>query len=85
MRIPVLPGDGIGPEIAAVTVQALERLDRRFALDLAFDFHEVGLASLTRSGTTLPEPVVSAPGARAHPPCRISTTRRARKAASILR
>jgi len=60
MRIPVLPGDGIGPEIAAVTAQVLERLDRRFALDLAFDVHEVGLASLQRAGCTLPEPVVAA-------------------------
>jgi len=28
MQIPVLSGDGIGPEITAVTVQVLERLDR---------------------------------------------------------
>jgi 3-isopropylmalate dehydrogenase len=60
MEIPVLPGDGIGPEIAAVTVQVLERLDRRFALGLAFSTHEVGLASLERTGTTFPEPVAAA-------------------------
>ena len=60
MKIPVLPGDGIGPEIAAVTVQVLERLDRRFALDLRLDTHEVGLASLKRTGSTLPEAVVAA-------------------------
>jgi 3-isopropylmalate dehydrogenase len=59
MHIPVLPGDGIGPEITAVTVQVLERLDRLFALDLRFDMHEVGSASLKRSGSTLPEPVVA--------------------------
>jgi 3-isopropylmalate dehydrogenase len=60
MNILVLPGDGIGPEIAAVTVQVLERLDRLFALDLRLDTHEVGLASLRRTGSTLPEPVVAA-------------------------
>jgi isocitrate/isopropylmalate dehydrogenase len=60
MQIPVLPGDGIGPEITAVTVAVLERLDRRFDLGLRFDVHEVGLASLKRSGSTLPEPVVAA-------------------------
>jgi 3-isopropylmalate dehydrogenase len=60
MKIPVLPGDGIGPEIAAVTVQVLERLDRRFALDLHFDTYEVGLASLKRTGATLPDPVIAA-------------------------
>jgi 3-isopropylmalate dehydrogenase len=60
MKIPVLPGDGIGPEITAVTVQVLERLDRLFALDLRFETHEVGAASLKRTGSTLPEPVVAA-------------------------
>jgi len=60
MQIPVLSGDGIGPEITAVTVQVLERLDRIFALDLGFDVHDVGLASLKRTGSTLPEPVVAA-------------------------
>jgi 3-isopropylmalate dehydrogenase len=60
MQIPVLPGDGIGPEITAVTVPVLERLDRHFALDLRCEIHEVGAASLKRSGSTLPEPVVAA-------------------------
>jgi isocitrate/isopropylmalate dehydrogenase len=60
MKIPVLPGDGIGPEITAVTVQVLERLDRLFALDLHFDMHDVGLASLQSSGTTLPDAVITA-------------------------
>jgi 3-isopropylmalate dehydrogenase len=60
MRIPVLPGDGIGPEIAAVTVAVLGRLDRRFGLDLAFETHDVGLASVKRVGSTLPEPVIAA-------------------------
>jgi 3-isopropylmalate dehydrogenase len=60
MQIPVLPGDGIGPEITAVTVQALERLDRLFGLGLRFELHEVGSASLRRTGSTLPEPVVAA-------------------------
>jgi 3-isopropylmalate dehydrogenase len=60
MQIPVLPGDGIGPEISAVTVQVLERLDRLFALDLRLEVHEVGSASLKRSGSTLPDSVVAA-------------------------
>ncbi|MGH8682830.1 MAG: isocitrate/isopropylmalate family dehydrogenase [Burkholderiales bacterium] len=60
MQIPVLPGDGIGPEITAVTVPVLERLDRRFDLGLRFDVHEVGAGSLKPSGSTLPQPVVAA-------------------------
>ena len=60
MRILALPGDGIGPEIMAVTLQALERLDRRFGLGLQIEHHEIGLASLKRAGSTLPEAVVEA-------------------------
>lgn len=58
MKIITLAGDGIGPEITAVTLQALERLDRRFALGLRLEAREVGLTSLKRVGTTLPEAVV---------------------------
>jgi 3-isopropylmalate dehydrogenase len=60
MNILALPGDGIGPEITAVALQVLERLDERFGLNLEIQTHEVGLASLARSGTTLPESVVAA-------------------------
>ena len=60
MKILALAGDGIGPEITAVTLQALERLDKLFALELRFETHEIGLASLKRTGSTLPEPVLAA-------------------------
>jgi len=60
MKIAVLPGDGIGPEIMAVTMDALARLDRRFGLDLRLEPHEVGLASLARAGSTLPDAVLEA-------------------------
>jgi isocitrate/isopropylmalate dehydrogenase len=60
MNLALLPGDGIGPEIMAVTVAALERLDRRFRLGLRFETHEVGLAALAKSGSTLPDAVIEA-------------------------
>jgi 3-isopropylmalate dehydrogenase len=60
MKILALAGDGIGPEITAVAVQVLERLGKRFALGLHLEPHAVGLASLERSGSTLPEAVVAA-------------------------
>ena len=60
MRIAVLSGDGIGPEITAATVEVLRALDGRFALDLEFETHEVGLASLARKGTTFPPEVLDA-------------------------
>jgi 3-isopropylmalate dehydrogenase len=60
VNLAVLPGDGIGPEITAATVQVLSALDRRFALGLRLDTYEVGLASLGVTGTTLPPPVLEA-------------------------
>ncbi|OGA76340.1 MAG: 3-isopropylmalate dehydrogenase [Betaproteobacteria bacterium RIFCSPLOWO2_12_FULL_65_14] len=60
MKILALEGDGIGPEITAVALRVLERLDKRFALDLRIETREVGLASLERSGTTLPDSAIEA-------------------------
>jgi 3-isopropylmalate dehydrogenase len=60
MRIAVLPGDGIGPEITAAAVAVLECLDAKFALGLQLEEHEIGLASLRRTGTTLPDTVLAA-------------------------
>ena len=60
MRIAVLPGDGIGPEITDATIAVLEAADRRHALGLEFERHAIGFATLTAEGTTLPERVVEA-------------------------
>jgi isocitrate/isopropylmalate dehydrogenase len=54
----VLPGDGIGPEIVAATVDVLGAADRRFGLDLAYESAAIGFASLTASGTTISDAVV---------------------------
>lgn len=63
MRLLVLPGDGIGPEIAEATLSVLEAVDRRFALDLSVERREIGLAALAARGTTLPDDVVAAAAA----------------------
>jgi 3-isopropylmalate dehydrogenase len=60
VRLIVLPGDGIGPEITAAACAVLEALDRRHALGLTLEEHAVGLASLEGQGSTLPDPVVQA-------------------------
>ena len=60
MNIIALPGDGIGPEITAVTLQVLGQLDKRFALGLRFETREIGLASLDKAGTTFPDAVLDA-------------------------
>jgi isocitrate/isopropylmalate dehydrogenase len=59
MRILVLPGDGIGPEITAATVQVLEAADRRFGLGLACEYADIGFAALEKTGTTLPDAVLA--------------------------
>lgn len=59
MKILVLPGDGIGPEITAATLHALAAIDRRLSIGLQIETAEIGLASLATQGTTLPPAVVA--------------------------
>lgn len=53
MRLLVLPGDGIGPEITAATVEVLEAASARFALGLELIHDVAGRESLDRHGTTV--------------------------------
>lgn len=55
MKLAVLPGDDIGPEIADAALRVLEKASDEFGLALSFDVHEVGMASYRRTGTTLPD------------------------------
>ena len=57
MRVAVLPGDGIGPEISAATLHVLDLANRHMSLGLVFETHEVGLECLKREGTTFPAAV----------------------------
>jgi 3-isopropylmalate dehydrogenase len=53
MKIVVLPGDGIGPETMAVTVDVLEAASRRFNLGLELNHDVTGHESLRRHGATV--------------------------------
>jgi 3-isopropylmalate dehydrogenase len=53
MRILVLPGDGIGPEIIEAALLVTSAVDQRFGLGLEFEYGDVGFASLNKHGTTL--------------------------------
>lgn len=55
IKLLFLPGDGIGPEIAAATKSVLLAVDRKFGLGLQLIERDVGFAALERTGTTLPE------------------------------
>ncbi|WP_027930214.1 isocitrate/isopropylmalate dehydrogenase family protein [Amycolatopsis thermoflava] len=58
MQILVLPGDGIGPEITAATLDVLSAADRLLGLGLEFETRDIGLKSLADRGTTLPAEVM---------------------------
>ena len=60
MKILILPGDGIGPEIMAATRAALDALNDKHGLKLAFEERAIGLASLETEGSTLPDAVIDA-------------------------
>jgi 3-isopropylmalate dehydrogenase len=53
MKLLVLPGDGIGPEITAATVEVLEAASARFALGLELLHDIAGRESLDRHGATV--------------------------------
>ena len=55
IRLAVMSGDGIGPEITAATLHVLAGADRAFGLNLAFDEIPIGIAALRAHGTTLPD------------------------------
>lgn len=55
MKLLVLPGDGIGPEIVDASLQVLRAADAKFNLGFAYDFEDIGFASLDKHGTTLRE------------------------------
>lgn len=53
MKIVVLPGDGIGPEISSATVAVLEAASQRFQLGLVLEPDLAGHESLRRHGATV--------------------------------
>jgi 3-isopropylmalate dehydrogenase len=60
MKILVLPGDGIGPEITQATLAVLDRANAKFGLGLEWQMQDIGLATLKKQGSTLPDSVMEA-------------------------
>src|ERR1700731_4264566 len=56
IRLAVLRGDGIGPEITDATLDVLRAIDGKLGLGLSFEEYPVGLDALGSPGTTFPEP-----------------------------
>jgi 3-isopropylmalate dehydrogenase len=59
VKILVLAGDGIGPEITDATLAVLDRANARFRLGLEWQRAEMGEAALKKRGSTLPEDVMA--------------------------
>jgi isocitrate/isopropylmalate dehydrogenase len=59
MKILVLRGDGIGPEITAATLVVLDAANRKFKLGLEYEHADIGFASLETQGTTCPDAVLA--------------------------
>jgi len=57
LRILVLEGDGIGPEITAATLEVLRAADAKFGLGFEFEHAVVGWAAHKADGNTFPDSV----------------------------
>ena len=59
-RITLLPGDGIGPEITAVTRQLLDAVSRRHGFELVYDEQPMGGTAIDATGDPLPASTLEA-------------------------
>ena len=53
-KIVILPGDGIGPEVMQEAVKVLDAVQKKFSLDMVYDFGDVGSCAIDRYGEALP-------------------------------
>ncbi|MCP9774433.1 3-isopropylmalate dehydrogenase [Cyanobium sp. WAJ14-Wanaka] len=59
-RITLLPGDGIGPEITAVTRQLLDAVSSSHGFELVYNEQPMGGAAIDATGEPLPESTLAA-------------------------
>jgi 3-isopropylmalate dehydrogenase len=59
-RITLLPGDGIGPEITAVTRQLMDAVSRRHGFELVYDEQPMGGSAIDATGEPLPASTLEA-------------------------
>lgn len=55
MRVAVLPGDGIGPEVTEAALRVLKALDEAHGLGLAYEVYPFGGAAIDQWGEPFPE------------------------------
>lgn len=59
-KIVGLPGDGIGPEVYAATMQVLTRLDELFVLEVEVEEYAFGGSAIDKEGNPLPQTTLNA-------------------------
>jgi len=59
LKIAVLPGDGVGPEVTEQAVKALDAVADYFGHDFSFKEALVGASAIDKTGNPLPEETIS--------------------------
>jgi 3-isopropylmalate dehydrogenase len=60
LKVAVLPGDGIGPEVTAQAVRVLGVVADAYCHDIDFHEYAIGASAIHRYGTPLPSPTLEA-------------------------
>jgi len=55
MKLLILPGDGIGPEVVEEAVRVLRAVDQRFGLGIELEWALLGGAAIDEHGVPLPD------------------------------
>ncbi|MGC8582709.1 MAG: isocitrate/isopropylmalate dehydrogenase family protein [Thermoproteus sp.] len=55
MKLAVIPGDGIGPEVVSAAMRVVEAAARRFSIDIEAKYVEAGDAALRKYGRAMPD------------------------------
>jgi 3-isopropylmalate dehydrogenase len=58
MKITVLPGDGIGPEVTREALRVIKGLGTIFGIGIETDEHMIGAAAIREAGTPLPDETI---------------------------
>jgi 3-isopropylmalate dehydrogenase len=59
LKVALLPGDGIGPEVVDSAVSLMEAASEKFNISFSFETHQIGGSSYDKNGTPLTDEVLS--------------------------
>lgn len=60
MKIAVIPGDGIGPEVTQVSLQLVEQLKSKYGLDIQYDVFPYSGKYFLETGISIPDTIFAA-------------------------